>query len=100
LVSKLVELIQHKSYNVVIPALRTLGNIATGDDLQTQKLLNAGALPALFAILSHDKKGIRKEACWTISKITAANVSQIQRALDHLADLMKNGDLEVVKEAA
>ncbi|MCI24881.1 importin subunit alpha-1-like, partial [Trifolium medium] len=34
--SRLVELLLHPSPSVLIPALRTVGNIVTGDDLQTQ----------------------------------------------------------------
>ena len=57
--------------SVQTPALRTAGNIVTGDDHQTQCVLNCGALPRLLALLQSPKKGIRKEACWTISNITA-----------------------------
>jgi hypothetical protein len=116
----------HPSPSVLIPALRTVGNIVTGDDLQTQviwhspqsygifewvlskgvssslnqeqflfvllsgdttKLLlllfqfiiNNQALPCLLGLLTHNhKKSIKKEACWTISNITAGNKDQIQ----------------------
>jgi importin subunit alpha-1 len=33
---RLVELLMHPSASVLIPALRTVGNIVTGDDMQTQ----------------------------------------------------------------
>ncbi|AQK92819.1 Importin subunit alpha [Zea mays] len=35
---RLVELLMHPSASVLIPALRTVGNIVTGDDMQTQTL--------------------------------------------------------------
>ncbi|WVZ08652.1 hypothetical protein V8G54_021998 [Vigna mungo] len=38
--SRLVELLTHISPSVLIPALRTVGNIVTGDDLQTQVLIH------------------------------------------------------------
>ena len=60
------------------PALRTLGNVVTGDDSQTQCALDCGLLPRLLALLNSPKKGIRKEACWTISNITAGTREQIQ----------------------
>ena len=101
---------RHPSPSVLIPALRTVGNIVTGDDLQTQVsnfffffvliyvdtipnfmcntdgreilvqyIINNGALPCLLSLLSHNhKKSIKKEACWTISNITAGNKEQIQ----------------------
>lgn len=75
---RLVELLTHKDPPVLIPALRTVGNIVTGDDQQTQMIVDCGALPHLKKLLSHTKKSIRKETCWTISNITAGNEGQIQ----------------------
>jgi importin subunit alpha-1 len=90
---RLVELLMHTSYSVQTPALRTIGNIVTGDDVQTQVVLQVrecgpglscltyfvqvSALPCLLALLSSARKGIRKEACWTISNITAGNKGQV-----------------------
>nr|ACJ85746.1 unknown [Medicago truncatula] len=71
---RLVELLLHPSPSVLIPALRTVGNIVTGDDLQTQVIINHQALPCLYNLLTNNyKKSIKKEACWTISNITAGN---------------------------
>jgi importin subunit alpha-1 len=67
---------------VQTPALRSVGNIVTGDDLQTQVVISSGALPALLSLLSSPKDGIRKEACWTISNITAGSPMQIQAVID------------------
>ncbi|KAJ5423481.1 Karyopherin alpha subunit [Penicillium cf. griseofulvum] len=75
---RLVELLMHASTSVQTPALRSVGNIVTGDDVQTQVIINCGSLPALLSLLSSTKDGIRKEACWTISNVTAGNSSQIQ----------------------
>ena len=50
----------------------------TGDDIQTQVILTCSALPCLLHLLSNSKESIRKEACWTISNITAGNRAQIQ----------------------
>ena len=82
-------------------SLRAVGNIVTGDDVQTQVLifgctflilnslkfilsilsqvmLNCSALPSLLHLLSSSRETIRKEACWTLSNITAGNRAQIQ----------------------
>ena len=59
---RLVELLMHKNANVKTPALRTVGNIVTGDDLQTQVIMNVSVLPCLVALLVNPKKSIRKEA--------------------------------------
>jgi hypothetical protein len=57
---RLVELLLHTSFSVQTPALRTIGNIVTGDDLQTQVILNVSALPCLLNMLASPKKGIKK----------------------------------------
>lgn len=101
---RLVELLMHASTSVQTPALRSVGNIVTGDDVQTQVIINCGALPALLSLLGSSKDGIRKEACWTISNITAGNSIQIQAVIDAniippLIHLLSNGDLKTRKEA-
>lgn len=73
-----MELLMHQQPNVVSAALRAVGNIVTGDDVQTQVILNCNALPCLHHLLSSPKESVRKEACWTISNITAGNRQQIQ----------------------
>lgn len=102
---RLVELLMVKNVNVKTPALRTIGNIVTGDDLQTQVVLNCGVLSCLLSLLIHPKKGIRKEACWTISNITAGNADQIQAVIDAhifppLINLLRSAEFDIQKEAA
>jgi hypothetical protein len=101
---RLVELLMHQSTSVQTPALRSVGNIVTGDDVQTQVMINSGALPALVNLLSSPKEGIRKEACWTISNITAGNTDQIQSVIDAgiippLIHLLNQSDFKTKKEA-
>lgn len=102
---RLVELLMHTSASVQTPALRTVGNIVTGNDQQTQAMLNVSCLPCLLALLGHPKRGIRKEACWTISNITAGNKDQIQMVIQAnimppLISLLSNAEFEIRKEAA
>nr|KJB24393.1 hypothetical protein B456_004G143100 [Gossypium raimondii] len=103
---RLVELLLHPSPTVLIPALRTVGNIVTGDDMQTQCIINHQSLPCLLNLLtSNYKKSIKKEACWTISNITAGNVDQIQAVISAgifapLVHLLQNAEFEIKKEAA
>lgn len=101
---RLVELLMHASTSVQTPALRSVGNIVTGDDVQTQIIINCGSLPALLSLLGSSKDGIRKEACWTISNVTAGNSTQIQAVIDAniippLINLLSNGDFKTRKEA-
>ncbi|KAB5527397.1 hypothetical protein DKX38_021244 [Salix brachista] len=136
---RLVELLHHPSPTVLIPALRTVGNIVTGDDMQTQIswmglevlwgvythnhpppafdwpldeipnstcMINHQALPCLLKLLANNyKKSIKKEACWTISNVTAGNANQIQAVLEAgiigpLVQLLQNAEFEIKKEAA
>ncbi|QCD98427.1 importin subunit alpha-2 [Vigna unguiculata] len=104
--SRLVELLTHTSPSVLIPALRTVGNIVTGDDLQTQIIINHQALSRLLNLLANNyKKSIKKEACWTISNITAGNKQQIQDVIEAgliapLVHLLQNAEFDIKKEAA
>lgn len=100
-----MDLLQHESVTVQTPALRVVGNIVTGDDLQTQVMLQIGVLPSLSQLLQHSKKSIRKETCWTISNITAGNRDQIQAVIDAglfppCMQLLATADFDIKKEAA
>ncbi|KAL3515984.1 hypothetical protein ACH5RR_022886 [Cinchona calisaya] len=103
---RLVELLLHPSPSVLVPALRTVGNIVTGDDMQTQCILNHRVLDHLLNLLAGNyKKSIKKEACWTISNITAGNRDQIQAVIESgiigpLVNLLLNAEFEIKKEAA
>lgn len=103
---KLVQLLQHTSTHVVTPALRTVGNIVTGDDIQTQCVLNNNALPHIYSILvnSHSKN-LKREACWTVSNITAGNQEQIQAIINAniiapILSLLSTAEFHIKKEAA
>ena len=63
----------HPSPSVQTPALRTVGNIVTGDDSQTQCVIDAGVLQGLVLLLGNSNAGVRKEAAWAISNITAGS---------------------------
>lgn len=103
---RLVELLSINAPSVLIPALRTVGNIVTGDDYQTQIIINCGALKSLLGLLQGDyKKSIKKEACWTISNITAGNKDQIQGIMEEsivppLIHLLAHAEFDIKKEAA
>jgi HEAT repeat protein len=76
-VPQLIQMIASGQTQAVVPALRTLGNIVSGEDHQTQVVVDSGALPVVVPLLSHAKKNIRKEACWMLSNIAAGNKSQV-----------------------
>ncbi|KAF3453938.1 hypothetical protein FNV43_RR04379 [Rhamnella rubrinervis] len=103
---RLVELLLHPSATVLIPALRTVGNIVTGDDAQTQFVIDNQVLTCLFQLLvQNHKKSIKKEVCWTISNITAGNRTQIQAVIEAniiqpLVHLLQHAEFDIKKEAA
>jgi hypothetical protein len=89
-----------------MPALCVVGNIVRrGEDQQKQTVIDGGALPRLLALLNSPKKGIRKEACWTISNITAGTREQIQAVIEAniippLVHLLATAEFDIKKEAA
>ncbi|XP_055381989.1 importin subunit alpha [Condylostylus longicornis] len=104
-VPKLVELLDINEPNVIVPALRSVGNIVTGSDQQTDTVIAAGGLEKLGRLLQSNKQNIVKEAAWTISNITAGNQKQIQAVIDagifvHIRNVLEKGDFRAQKEAA
>ncbi|KAH9754241.1 Importin subunit alpha-2 [Citrus sinensis] len=116
----LVELLGHPSPSVLIPALRTVGNIVTGDDFQTQCVINHGAVPYLLALkqiqavidaglivplvnlLQDAEFDIKKEAAWAISNATKAGTQEQikylvrEGCIKPLCDLLLCADPEIV----
>jgi len=85
--------------------LRAVGNIFAGDDIQTQVILDCGALSGLRLLLYHPNKDICKEACWTISNITAGHSKQIEEVKDakifpRLVELLRSAEQLDMFEAA
>ena len=65
----------------------------------------AMVLPSLLWLLEHQKKNIRKEACWTISNVTAGTSDQIERVVESgifpkLIEMLTNAEFDIQKEAA
>ena len=77
LLQKLINLMKHENVAIAIPCLRTIGNIVTGDDNETQLAVDANLIPTIAEILSHPKKTVRKESCWVLSNITAGTPEQL-----------------------
>ena len=69
------------------------------------------ALDALVPLLDHEKKNVRKEACWTLSNIAAGTFKQAENLVHFVSSdgvpvirkivkLACEGEWEVRKEAA
>ena len=68
-------------------------------------MVSAGALPYLKKLLSHSKPNIVKEACWTISNITAGTTEQVEKVINEgiykdIASILAGMDHKSQKEAA
>ena len=60
------------------PAIRVVGNIATGSHMQTQVIIACGVLNHMPHFLHSKKSNFVKEACWLLSNVTAGTQDQIQ----------------------
>ncbi|KAK7363257.1 hypothetical protein VNO77_05391 [Canavalia gladiata] len=103
---RLVKLLGHRSEAIIVPAIRTLGNIVAGNDTLTQLVIDNQVLSRLYPLLTqNDSKIILKEACWIISNITAGNRTQKQAVIEAnlilpLVNLLHSAKFDVKKEAA
>lgn len=100
----LVELLGEDS-KMLTPALRTVGNIVTGSDKQTQAMIDENLLHKMRFLLNHERRGIKKEACWVLSNIAAGTEQQIGSVLGkygcmaRVAEMAEHATWEVRKEA-
>lgn len=63
------------------PALRSIGNIVSGSDLQTQVAVDAEVLKVIPVLMKHKKPSVQKEAAWALSNIAAGPCRQIQQLI-------------------
>lgn len=89
---------------VITPVLRTLGNIVTGTDVQTQIVIDCGIMSAFQFLLHHEKQTIQKEGAWMLSNITAGTQEQIQAVINagvmpRILELLAGADYKTQKEA-
>ena len=103
--TEIVRKLSDNQVKIITPALRIVGNLVSGNEIATQTVMDAGVLPVLYKLMDHQKKGIRKEACWAISNITAGTPSQIETVLSHtnimkkIIELAEHANWDVRKEA-
>jgi hypothetical protein len=89
----------------MVPALRAIGNLLTGEDFVCQSLLDLGVLDVLAPLLNSSKKSIRREACWSFSNICGGSPSQVEQVIsshtimERLLDIASDDVREVRKEA-
>jgi hypothetical protein len=101
---RLVNLLSHPESFVKVPALRAVGNIAAGNNIQTDAVINSGAVQLLSGLTRSPLKKIRKDAVWTLSNIAAGTPQQIQSiiesgAIPNVIYLLRFDTAEIKKEA-
>lgn len=70
--------IRHSDVVIAGGALRAIGNIASGNTLQTQVVLNCSVLPPLLKLLDSGTESIRRNVCWTLSNIAGGDRVHLQ----------------------
>lgn len=88
---------------IQLSSLRVVGNIASGNANQTQKLIDWGVLNYLKKTLFNPKKSIRKESAWILSNIAAGTQKQIetlisQNFLPLLDQVIQKDEPEIKRE--
>ncbi len=63
---------------LVTPALRFVGNVLAGNDVQTQMCIEQNVLYYLEKLMSCTNQSLVREATWCMSNIAAGNEQQIQ----------------------
>lgn len=91
------------SERVILPSLRCIGIVITGNDYETQMAVDAGVIPELGNLLISHETTIRKETAWALSNITAGTTNQVQTVIDSkvmsiLIKLAKDDTFEVRRE--
>ncbi|ORD94972.1 IMA2 [Enterospora canceri] len=94
--------------SAISPLIRTVGNIVSGSDEQTEIVIKSGIiemLPVIFYNFGSKKIArIRKEICWTLSNISAGTVNQVRHLFDRrfismLIDAISKYEIFIRKEA-
>jgi len=105
-VPNLIQLLSHQNLALIVPVLRTIGNIVSGPEEHTSAVIKEkNFFPELFKLVKHKKKAVRREIFWTISNITAGTPVQFEGIMGNpdyvniIIDVAKNDVPEVSREA-
>jgi len=105
-ISALIPLLSTQDLALLVPSLRTLGNICTGDEAQTDAVIrHPEFFEKLWNIIDHKKKAVRRETMWILSNIAAGNEKQRDQLFksfpfaEKLVSCIENDLPEVQREA-
>eukprot|EP01080_Neovahlkampfia_damariscottae_P007092 gene7092-11255_t len=101
-IKQIIKLLGSRNDNVVLPGLRTIGNLVSGKDcFVTDEVLKFGGLDAIAKLLPN--KLFKKEAIWFFSNISAGNTQQIDHMISSgifviLMSMIPKETIDVVTE--
>jgi len=106
-VQSIVNHLLSNNLTILAPAMRTLGNLVSGEDDQTEVVVKCpGFLTRIFELTSHPRKIMRKESLWIISNIAAGSKEHLDLILEnpnHLKAIkrsLREDEKDVAGEAA
>ena len=73
-----MNLLRSNDIKIVVPFLRVCGNLISGSDDVTQKILDLDFLSHIPILVSKND-AIKKETCWILSNVTAGTNSQVKQ---------------------
>ncbi|KAK4516640.1 Two-component response regulator SSK1p [Mucor velutinosus] len=105
LVKELANLVEQGP--VVLPVLRTLGNLVGSEDYLKVLAEREAFLPTVVSLIKSDQsRVVKKEALWVLSNITSSQDPEIIQKLEeldvikHLSELVVRGAFDIRKGAA
>lgn len=83
-VKVVIDFLSNENQEISSPAIRMIGNIASGSEEQVNQILQAGGLDVLKNMINKASQSpmIVKECCWVISNIAAGTPNHVQQILD------------------
>jgi importin subunit alpha-1 len=104
-VKRFVDLMAQDDLTILLPALRTVGNLIAGEEDHTTAVLECGALRHLSKLLTHPRRNVRREAAWAVSNVAAGTAVQIEALMAepglmaNVVQQLRTGEWNVRKEA-
>jgi len=77
LVRKIIDFLKSNSNRILAGSLRTVGNIITGTDEQTTRILNMNVLGGLTQLLEMREEQVVRETLWILSNIAAGTEEHV-----------------------
>lgn len=78
---RITELLNKCSYKNKIYIVKVVANLVSGNDVQTQLLINEGIIEVYKGLMQEEDIKIIKEVIWGISNIAGGTVSQIEKLI-------------------